>query len=185
MYRDRIADPRDTTSREAQHVDSRASAEQLERADVRGIGVELVTCRVADDDRDRAYRWRREARRSPQPIARPMRRECPRCGLDPEAAVDLLERRQQPLLDRAIDRSQRERSLDRLVGALALVGDQRPDERVRVGRQALSRAGNRRRDRQSLLQRVTQRGDLAVSEKAVLAGRALRLREAESALPSA
>src|ERR1700727_1001218 len=161
MYRDRIADPRDTTSREAQHVDSRASAEQLERADVRGIGVELVTCRVADDDRDRAYRWRREARRSPQPIARPMRRECPRCGLDPEAAVDLLERRQQHLLDRAIDRPQRERSLDRLGG------------------QALSRAGNRRRDRQSLLQRVTQRGDLAVSQKAVLAGRALRLREAE------
>ena len=47
----------------------------------------------------------------------------------------------------------------------------------------LARAGDGRGDRQPLLQRVAQRGDLAVRVEAVLARRALRLRVAEAPLP--
>ena len=50
-------------------------------------------------------------------------------------------------------------------------------------RQSLARAGDRRGDRQPLLQRVAQRRHLAVGEQPVLARRSLRLREPEPPLP--
>ena len=45
--------PADAARGQAQDLDAGAHAEQLERADVRGVGVELVARGVADHDRDR------------------------------------------------------------------------------------------------------------------------------------
>ena len=94
-------------------------------------------------------------------------------------------RRQQHLLDRAIERAQRQGGLDREVGSLELERAQRPDERVGVGRERLTRAADRGGDRQALLERVPERRDLAVDVQPVLARRPLRPRVAEAPLPCA
>ena len=144
-------------------------AEQLERADVRRIGVELVSRRVADHDRHRPHRRRRQPGGAPEPVGSPSARRTPRRPTRPIPPRDLVERREQHLLDGALDRAQRQRRLDRRVRPLAVVGAERADQRVRVGREALARARDGRRDRQTLLERVPQRRDLAVREQPVLA----------------
>ena len=136
----RVADARHPAGGQAQQVDAGADGQQLERAQVRRVGVELVARRVADHDRDRAHGGRSQARRAPQPLGAPMRRKCPRGGLDRVPASHLVERRKQDLLDRSLHRAQRQRGLDRRVGSLALVGDERPEQGVRVGDQSLARA---------------------------------------------
>ena len=178
-----VADPRHPSGGQAQDLDAGADAEQLERADIRGIAVEFVARRVTDHDRDGPHRRRCQSLRASQPVVAPVRCERPRGRLGAVAADDLVERRQQDLLDRPLDRPQRERRLDRDVGPLALVGDERADERIAVCREPFARAGHRRGDRQTLLQRVAQRGDFAVREQAVLARRTLWLGEPETPLP--
>ena len=87
----------------------------------------------------------------------------------------------------------RERSTERSASAASIAPSARssskeasaPTSTLRVGAQRLTRAGDRRRDRQPLLQRVAQRGDLAVRVEPVLARRALRLGIAETPLPGA
>ena len=92
----------------------------------------------------------------------------------PERLAELVERREQHLLDGALDRAQGQRRLHREVGPLELERAQRADERVGVGAERLARAADRGGDRQALLQRVAQGGDLAVDVQAVLARRPLR-----------
>ena len=86
--------------------------------------------------------------------------------------------------ERSTERSASAASIAR-VGAVELEGLERADEHAGVGAERLTRAGDGRRDRQSLLQRVAQRGDLAVRVETVLAGGALRLGVAETTLPGA
>ena len=155
------------------------------RAHRERVGIDLVARRVADEDRERPRRRRRQALRAAQPVVGPARGERPRRAVGAEALAELVERRQQDLLDGALDGAQRERALHRAVGALELEAGERADERVRVGAERLTRAAHGGGDRQALLQRVAQRGDLAMGVQAVPAGRALRLGVAEPALPRA
>ena len=157
--------------------------EQLERAHARASGSRSSRRGVADEDADRAGRRRRQALRALQPVVGPARGERPRGGVGAVALAELGERREQDLLDRALDGAQRQRGLHRAVGAVELEGVQRADQDVRVGAQRLARAGDRGGDRQPLLQRVAQRGDLAVRVEAVLARRALRLADSRSGAP--
>ena len=162
-----------------------AAAEELEGAHGERVGIELAARGVADEDRERARRRWREPLRAAQPAVGPARGEGPRRGVGAEAVAELVERREQDLLDGALDEAQRERALHRAVGAVELEAGKRPDKRVRVGAERLACAADGGRDRQALLQRVAQRGDLTVGVQPVAAGRALRLRIAEAALPSA
>jgi hypothetical protein len=82
--------------------------------------------------------------------------------------ADLAQRGEQHLLDGTLDGPQRERGLHRAVGAVELVGGERAHQDARVGAQRLTRAGDRRGDRQPLLQRVAQRRHLAVRVEPVL-----------------
>ena len=101
----------------------RAAAQRLER-----VGVELVARGVADQDRRRAQRRRREPVRAHEPVGGPARGERPGRAVEAVARGDLAQRGQQHLLDGALDRAQRERGLHRAVGAVELEGRQRADE---------------------------------------------------------
>ena len=184
---DATTSARPETPRDGQRHDARAgaAAEQLERPHRERVGIELVAGRVADEDREAADGRRGEALRAAQPAVGPARREGPGGAVGAEARAELLERGQQHLLDRALHGAQRERRLHRAVGAVELEAGERADERVGVGAERLARAADRRRDRQPLLERVAQRGDLPVRVQAMLAGRALGLGVAEAALPGA
>jgi len=183
VHGDGVADPGHASCRQAQDLYPRPDAEQLKCTDVRSVRIEIISRRVADQDRDAADRGGRKPVRAAEPIAAPVGGERPRGRLERVPPRDLVQRRQEHLFDRALDRPQRERRLDRRVRALALERHQRADERVSVGRESLARAGNGRRNRQSLLKRIPQRGDLAMREKPVLTRRPLRLGKAKSALP--
>ena len=178
-----VDEARDAADRQHEHASARAHAEELERAQGERVGVEVVARGVADEDGGRAHRRRREALRALQPVGRPARGEGPGRAVEAVALAELVDRGQQHLLDRALDGAQREGGLHRAVGAVELEGLERADEDGRVRAQGLARAGDGRRDRQALLQRVAQRGHLAVRVEAVLAGRALRLGVAETTLP--
>ena len=160
---------------------------QKRRKGVHGerVGIELAARGIADEDRERTRRRWREALRAAQPAVGPARGEGPRRGVGAEAVAELVQRRQQDLLDGSLDGAQRERALHGAVGAVELEAHERPHKGVRVGAERLAGAAHGGGDRQALLQRVAQRGDLAVGVEPVPAGGALRLRIAEAALPRA
>jgi hypothetical protein len=87
--------------------------------------------------------------------------------------------------NRAIERAQREGSLDRVVRTRLVERVQRADQRVGVSAETFPRAGDRRRDGQPVEQRIAEGSDLPVRVQAVTTGRALRTGEAETAFPRA
>ena len=167
MHRDGVADPRDAARRQAQHIDSGPRAQQLERAHVGIVGVELVPRGVADHDRHVPHGCGREPDGAPQPVRPPVRRERPGGRLAAVPSLDLGQRWQHDLLDGPLNRPHRQRRLDRLIGAVALVRAEGADQRVGVRSKPFTRARDGRGDRQPLLERIAERRDLAVREKAV------------------
>jgi hypothetical protein len=82
---------------------------------------------VAEPDRYAAgLRWR-QAPGSAQPLSRPPRGERPPGRIETVSPDDLLQARQQEVLDGVLDRAKRERRLDRAIGAVVVVGEQRAD----------------------------------------------------------
>ena len=154
-----------------------------ERAQRDGVGVEVVARRVADEDAGRPRGRRREALGAAEPVGGPAGREGPGRAVGAVAVGDVAQRREEDLLDGALDGPQRERRLHGGVGALDVEGGQGAAEDRRVLADGLAGAGHGRGDREPLLERVAQGEDVAVRVEPVLARRPLRLRVREAPLP--
>src|SRR5436190_7969011 len=159
--------------------------QQLERADGVRVGVELVRRRIADQERHLPNRGRREPLRATEPFVTPASGEGPSRAVGAVLAMQFIERRQQDLLYRPLERPESERRFHGGVRTVAVEGRKRPDQRIGIGTQSFARATDGRRDRQPLLKRVAQRGNLPVRVEAVLPGRPLGLRIPEASLPCA
>ena len=119
--------------------------------------------------------WWGQALGSTQPVSRPARGERPGSRVRPQSADDPLQARQQDLLDRALDRPQRERRFDCAISALIVVGEQGLDQRTGVRRQRRTSARNGRGDRVPFLERrlaapLPRRGDKPDAHPASAAG---------------
>ena len=160
-----------------------ADREELERPERESVRVELVARGVADEHGALPQRGRSQPLRPLEPVRRPLHCEGPGRAVVAVSIADLLERRQEDLLDGALDRTERQRRLHRRVRPVELEGVQCPRQRAGVSAQRLARAADCGGDGQPLLQRVAEGRDLAVRVEPVLARRALRLGVAETTLP--
>ena len=185
MHRDYVTDAGDTAHRQAHHLDPGPQTEELQRAYVRGVGVELVSRGVAQEDRQPAQAGWRQPRCAAKPVASPMRSERPRRRIDRLLAADLLERGQQHLLDRLLNRAEPQRRLDRRIRPLAIVFRQRGDQRCAIRGERLARANNCRRDRETVVQRLSQSRHFAMQVTAVVTRGSLWCRKIEPRLPRA
>ena len=149
------------------------------------VGVQLVAGGVADEDGGAPDGRRGEALGAAQPLAAPPGGEGPGGALVAVALADLVERGEQDVLHRALDRAQRERRLHGGVGAVGLEGGEGPGEGPGVRAQALLGDADGRGDREPVVQGVAQGGHLAVGVEAVAARGTGGLGEAEAPLPRA
>jgi hypothetical protein len=115
-----------------EHARAGADAEELERAQGERVGVEVVAGRVADEHGGGPHGRRRQALGPLQPVRGPAGGEGPRRAVEAVALAELVDRRQEHLLDRALDGAQGEGGLHRGVRAIELEGLQGADEDARV-----------------------------------------------------
>jgi hypothetical protein len=132
VHRDYVTDAGHTSHRQAHHVDPGPQTEELQRAYMKGVGVELVSRGIAHEDRQPTQSRRRQPRCAAKPVVSPLRGERPPRRIERLLAADLLERGQQHLLDRELDRTKPQRRLERRIGSLAIVFRQRGDQRAAI-----------------------------------------------------
>ena len=181
-----LGQARDAADRQRQDARAGARAEQLERAHVERVGIEVVARRVADQDARGTRRRRARAAGARAASRWPSARRTP-------TARSRSPWRRAELAKDGSRTSSTERSTERSASAASIAPSARsssndvsaPTRTFVSALQRLARAGDRGGDREALLERVAQCRDLAVGVEAVLAGRALRLRIPEAAFPGA